>query len=194
MELFRRKKKTDEKKVDSKSAKISDDNKIIGKEGKKEKKEKKKSMKELYTEDKTAKIKPVPSAKLADTTGKKQSMQDLYRDSQASITGVKDGKKRKKEKKYRNAYKVLIKPLVTEKAANLGAENKYVFAVALEANKIEIAKAVGEVYGIKPLSVNVIKIRGKNVRYGRITGKRKDWKKAIITLPKGESIKVYEGV
>ncbi|MCU0679217.1 MAG: 50S ribosomal protein L23 [Planctomycetes bacterium] len=92
------------------------------------------------------------------------------------------------------AYRILIKPLVTEKAANLGAENKYVFAVAPSANKIEITKAVTQVYGIKPISVNIVRVKGKKVRYGRIRGERKDWKKAIIMLPAGKSINIYEGV
>jgi len=76
----------------------------------------------------------------------------------------------------------------------LGALNKYVFAVAKNTNKIEVAKAIKEIYGIKPVGVNVIRMSGKKARYGRISGRRKDWKKAIITLPKGETIKVYEGV
>ncbi|MCG2691137.1 50S ribosomal protein L23 [Candidatus Parcubacteria bacterium] len=76
----------------------------------------------------------------------------------------------------------------------MNAENKYIFEVAKKANKIEIAKAVIEVYGIKPVSVNIIKMQGKKTRYGKIAGKRKDWKKAVVTLPEGESIKVYEGV
>jgi large subunit ribosomal protein L23 len=93
-----------------------------------------------------------------------------------------------------NAYKIIMKPLVTEKVSDLGALNKYAFAVAKNANKIEVAKAIKEIYGIKPVGVNVIRMSGKKARYGRVTGKRKDWKKAIITLPKGQTIKIYEGV
>ena len=72
--------------------------------------------------------------------------------------------------------------------------NKYFFEVAKNANKIEVAKAIQEIYGVKPVSVNIIRMQGKKVGQGRTRGKRKDWKKAIITLKKGESIKVYEGV
>ncbi|MDD5071997.1 MAG: 50S ribosomal protein L23 [Patescibacteria group bacterium] len=89
---------------------------------------------------------------------------------------------------------MLLKPLVTEKATNLGVLNKYVFAVSSKANKIEIAKAVEEVYGIKPVKVNIIKGKGKTIRSGRIFGKRKDWKKAVVALPEGKTIKIYEGV
>ncbi|MDO8667619.1 MAG: 50S ribosomal protein L23 [bacterium] len=129
-----------------------------------------------------------------------KSMKDLYGTaSTASSTRLGAGKGKEVKKgqartTYGNAYKVLVKPLVTEKVSNLGALNKYVFAVAGDANKIEIAKAIKEVYGIKPTSVNVIKMMGKNARYGKISGKRKDWKKAIVTLPKDQAIKIYEGV
>jgi large subunit ribosomal protein L23 len=160
-------------------------------EDKKEKKDEKVDKKSTKVSD----IKKEEKEDIKKKRGeKKQSMRELYGESQVSSAPVKAGKKEKKKRKYGNAYKVLLKPLVTEKAANLGAGNKYVFAVSSKSNKIEIAKAVNEVYGIKPLGVNIIKMGGKKVRYGRLTGKRKDWKKAIVTLPKGESIKVYEGV
>ncbi|MCD4761725.1 50S ribosomal protein L23 [bacterium] len=99
-----------------------------------------------------------------------------------------------KKKLPGQAYKILVKPLITEKAANLGSENKYVFEVSVSTNKIEIAKAINEVYGVKPVSVNIVNVGGKKVRYGRHFGKRKDTKKAIITLPKGKTINIYEGV
>ncbi|OIO07421.1 50S ribosomal protein L23 [Candidatus Falkowbacteria bacterium CG1_02_41_21] len=89
---------------------------------------------------------------------------------------------------------MLVKPLVTEKATNLGGQNKYVFIVDINANKIEVAKAIDEVYGLNPISVNMVKMKGKQVARGRITGRRKDFKKAIVTLKKGETIQVYEGV
>ncbi|OGF26369.1 50S ribosomal protein L23 [Candidatus Falkowbacteria bacterium RIFOXYB2_FULL_47_14] len=89
---------------------------------------------------------------------------------------------------------MIIRPLITEKAANLGAVNKYAFVVSDRANKIEVEKAVNELYGIKPTSVNMLKVLGKKTRRGRVTGRRKNWKKAIVTLPKGKSINIYEGV
>lgn len=174
MGLFWRRKKIEdkEKRTESKTVGISDDKKTKKREDKEIVGSATKSMKELYSEKEDKKTKEVESVS-------------------KKTTAVKE---RKEKRKFGNAYKILLKPLVTEKAANLGTENKYVFAVASKANKVEIAKAVKEVYGIKPISVNIIKMSGKNVRSGRIIGKRKDWKKAIIALPKGESIKVYEGV
>jgi len=128
------------------------------------------------------------------TEDKKASMKDLYSESGKKDVASKNTKDKNVEKTSIYSYKVLVKPLVTEKASELGSENKYIFEVSKSANKIEIAKAIQGLYGIKPVKVNVIGIKGKNVRYGRMNGKRKDWKKAMITLPKGESIKIYEGV
>ena len=119
---------------------------------------------------------------------KKESMKDLYSGS------GKEVKKAAKDKVYGNAYRVLVKPLITEKASMEGASGKYTFEVAINTNKVEIAKSFEEVYGIKPVSVNSIKMEGKKVRHGKSLGKRKDWKKAIITLPKGKTINLYEGV
>ena len=122
-----------------------------------------------------------------------KSMKDLYSGAEAAKTKTA-AKAGEKKSVFGNAYKIIMKPLVTEKVSGLGALNKYVFAVAKNTNKIEVAKAIKEIYGIKPIGVNVIRMSGKKARYGRISGQRKDWKKAIITLPKGQTIKVYEGV
>jgi len=114
---------------------------------------------------------------------------DLYKDET-----TKDETKKATGNKVSNAYKVLVKPLVTEKGANFATSNKYLFAVANDTNKVEIKKAIEDVYGIKPTDVNVMNVLGKTKRFGRIKGKRKDWKKAIVTLPEGKTINVYEGV
>lgn len=89
---------------------------------------------------------------------------------------------------------VLIKPAVTEKAGALNELNQYVFVVDRGANKITIAKAVEAFYGVKPVAVNIINMPGKKVVRGRIKGQRSDWKKAIVTLPAGKTIAIYEGV
>lgn len=126
---------------------------------------------------------------------KKSSMKDLYGGAE-KVQVVSDGKSVEtvKVKKYDHAYRILVKPLVTEKASMLGLENKYAFAVATTANKIEVAKAIEAIYGVTPAKVNIIKVEGKKVRSRKNSGQRKDWKKAIVTLPAGKSIQVYEGV
>ena len=93
------------------------------------------------------------------------------------------------------AYRFLVKPIISEKAMNLkGDLNKYVFEVALSANKVEVAKAVAELYDVKVEKVNIVRVRGKRVRYGRRSGSTKAWKKAIVTLAPGNRIELVEGV
>ena len=107
-------------------------------------------------------------------------------------------KKDKQEKKARrvvgSAYKILIKPIVSEKATVLGVENKYVFQVSKKANKRVISVAIQAVYGIKPKKINIVNLYGKVRKYGRVTGRTSDKKKAIVTLPAGKTIQIYEGV
>jgi large subunit ribosomal protein L23 len=88
----------------------------------------------------------------------------------------------------------ISKPLISEKATDLMVENKYCFVVPVSANKTEVMKKVANLYGVKPLSVNFVKGRGKRVRYGRRFGWKKDFKKAIVTIAPGEKIEMYEGV
>lgn len=91
-------------------------------------------------------------------------------------------------------YDVLRGPLLTEKGTMLKeTENKVLFKVAKNANKIEIKKAVEEIFKVKVDAVATINCKGKRKRMGRYEGKRPDWKKAIITLKKGEKLDIVEG-
>ncbi|MFA6428660.1 MAG: 50S ribosomal protein L23 [Candidatus Buchananbacteria bacterium] len=83
---------------------------------------------------------------------------------------------------------LLVRPVITEKSANLAVQNKYVFAVLAKANKTEVAKVVAAIYGVTPIKVNMIKVRGRKVKYGKTSGETKAWKKALITLKAGEKI------
>ena len=86
-------------------------------------------------------------------------------------------------------YNVIISPLQTEKSTSIQAkENKYLFVVSRDANKIQVKKAVEEIYKVSVKSVNTQNILGKMRRVRREEGKRPDWKKAIVTLKKGEVI------
>lgn len=96
--------------------------------------------------------------------------------------------------KKRVVRDILVKPLVSEKATFLGQYGQYIFEVTKKANKNEIAKAILDTYGVKPIKINIVNLRGKKVRYGRIEGKTRARKKAIITLKPGEKIEVYEKV
>ncbi len=92
------------------------------------------------------------------------------------------------------AYKVLVRPLVTEKSAVAESGNKYSFVVSNTANKNQVKQAVAEVYGVKPAKINIMNIDGRVVRFGRGMGRRSDYKKAIVTLPAGSAIDIHAGV
>ena len=94
----------------------------------------------------------------------------------------------------REPYEILVKPLVSEKSMMMMGENKYSFAVAKDANKIEIKNAVEKLFNVTVLSVNTRTIQGKVKRQGRYEGKRPDVKKAIVTMKAGDQIKVFEGL
>ena len=92
-------------------------------------------------------------------------------------------------------YDVLLHPLLTEKGTLLKEkDNKIVFKVARKANKIEIKKAVEESFKVKVDCVATMNCKGKYKRMGKFEGKRPDWKKAIVTLKKGEKLDFIEGV
>ena len=87
-----------------------------------------------------------------------------------------------------DAYRILVKPLVSEKGYRQMSLGQYAFKVSTKANKISVRKAVEKVYDVKVDRVNIVKMRGKNKNFGRIASKSSDWKKAIVTLKKGEVI------
>ena len=91
-------------------------------------------------------------------------------------------------------FSVLLHPLVTEKLTRLAKHQQAAFVVDPSTNKIQVKKAVEAIYGVKPLRVQMVNVKGKAVRFGRSNGKRSDWKKAIITLPAGTSMEVFHGV
>ena len=93
-----------------------------------------------------------------------------------------------------NKFDVLIRPIITEKTTLLMQENKYTFQVPMNANKVEIRKAVESIFNVKVEKVATIRVLGKTKRMGRTMGKRSDYKKAIVTLKAGESIELFEGV
>jgi len=88
-------------------------------------------------------------------------------------------------------YEVIKSPLITEKATKLAKFNQYVFWVDKRANKIEIKKAIEEIYNVKVEKVRTINMKGKTkrIRWGQ-EGKTSSWKKAIVTLKEGYQIKV----
>jgi len=93
-----------------------------------------------------------------------------------------------------NQYEIVLRPIVTEKSS-LAKEtgNQYVFEVARDANKIEIAKAVERLFKVKVLTVRVMNMEGKKRRLGKFAGKRSDWRKAIVKISPKDKISFFEG-
>ena len=94
--------------------------------------------------------------------------------------------------KYVDPRQVVVRPIITEKSdKSVNYQNAYVFEVAADANKIEIHRAVEEIWGVKVLSVRTMNKKGKvrRVRYKR--GKTSQWKKAIVKLREGYAIDIY---
>lgn len=91
-------------------------------------------------------------------------------------------------------YEIIKRPLVTEKVDPYGAADaaaRYAFEVSRSANKHAIRAAVEQAFGVKVASVNTMMMHGKEKRFGRSTGKRPSWKKAIVTLREGHSLDLF---
>ena len=93
------------------------------------------------------------------------------------------------------AHDIIIKPIITEKTMGGMPNKKYTFKVAKEAGKIEIKRAVAEVFKVKVLRVNIVNVRGRYRRHGKYSGYTPSWKKAYGTLtPDSKAIEFFEGM
>lgn len=93
------------------------------------------------------------------------------------------------------ARDIILAPVITEKSVAALPEKKYTFRVAKGANKISIAKAVEEIFGVQVLKVNTVSMKGRKRRMGRNEGYTSDWKKAIVTLkPDSKTIEFFDGM
>ncbi len=87
----------------------------------------------------------------------------------------------------------LVRPIVTEKSTGyVGTDRTYVFEVAETASKSDVKAAIEAFYGVDVECVRTLVMRGKTKRFGRHHGKRKNWKKAYVTLREGDAINVFE--
>lgn len=94
----------------------------------------------------------------------------------------------------KTAQDIVIKPVITEDSMDRLQEGKYTFEVAKTANKVEIAKAVEELFDVKVVKVNTINVKGKQKRMGRSVGYRPDRKKAIVTVEGDKTIEFFDGM
>jgi large subunit ribosomal protein L23 len=95
----------------------------------------------------------------------------------------------------KTANEIIYQAIISEKGTILRDEqNCYVFKVHVQANKIEIKRAIEKAFAVKVLDVKTINMKGKAKRLGRYEGKRSEWKKALIRLKEGDSIDIFENV
>ena len=95
----------------------------------------------------------------------------------------------------KTAQDIIIAPVITEKSMSVIADKKYTFKVAKDANKVEIAKAVEEIFKVKVAKVNTLSVRGQARRMGRYSGYTASWKKAIVTLKAdSKTIEFFDGL
>ena len=92
-------------------------------------------------------------------------------------------------------HDIVIRPLITEKTSiQKEVNNQITFEVDRKANRVEIKKAIENIFNVNVVGVRTMQVKGKAKQRGRIAGKRRDWKKAIVTLMPGERIDFFEGV
>lgn len=96
----------------------------------------------------------------------------------------------------KTAYDIIKRPIITEQSMSQTQDKRYTFEVARDANKIEIAKAVEEIFGVKVAKVNTLNMLGKRKRQGaQPMGRRPSWKKAMVTLTaQSKPIEFFEGM
>jgi len=96
----------------------------------------------------------------------------------------------------RSAYEIILQPIITEQSMEHIDLKKYVFEVARDANKVEIRKAVEEIFGVEVDKVTTLNLKGKKKRVGRYPeGQRRNWKKAVVKLTDGsKTIEFFEGM
>ena len=93
------------------------------------------------------------------------------------------------------SHEIIKRPLITEKTSiQKELHNQLTFEVDRRANRVEIAQAIESIFNVRVAAVKTMQVTGKTKRRGRITGKRRDWKKAIVKLMPGERIDFFEGV
>lgn len=93
------------------------------------------------------------------------------------------------------AYEIIKRPIVTEKTSLQKEDfNQVTFEVDRRANRIEIRRAIEKIFKVKVVDIRTMQVKGKVKQRGRIVGKRRDWKKAVVTLMPGERIDFFEGV
>lgn len=135
--------------------------------------------------------KPEPAVHRGKTEKKKQA--EKIKESAKQAKQPHEAKSAEAAKSLTTAHKILKHPVLSEKSFRLQAANKYCFYVDNHANKHQVKTAVRELYGIRPVSVNMVRVRPqKKYRWGRAAGMTKGYKKAVVTMPEGTVLNLTE--
>ncbi|PIR03553.1 MAG: 50S ribosomal protein L23 [Candidatus Magasanikbacteria bacterium CG11_big_fil_rev_8_21_14_0_20_39_34] len=137
-------------------------------------------LKKLTKNETEEKVQAEPQIKAASPS--KKSPSDKQTKTRKTAIGINE------------AYRILVRPLVSEKTNTQESQGKYTFIISPTASKVEVKKAVQAVYGVLPSRVNISNVEGKKVRSGRFTGRRNDYKKAIVSVKKGERLDIHAGL
>jgi large subunit ribosomal protein L23 len=124
------------------------------------------------------------SAKATDEKAKKDETKEVTKAEAAAATRGPLAREHGGD-----SYRILVRPLMTEKTAMQQMKsNQYTFAVAPGATKVDVARSIRDLYGVKPTKVRMVNVEGKVVRHGRSSGREKTLRKAIVSLKEGETI------
>ena len=91
----------------------------------------------------------------------------------------------------KDARNIIIRPIITEHSYDMIEKNKYTFEVARDANKVEIAKAIEELFDVNVKKVNTMNVKPKRKRVRYVAGYTRKWKKAMVTIAEGLSIEIF---
>jgi len=141
-------------------------------------------------EKKEAPKKPLKGKKLPKKTIKKAEKEEIEKKPEEKSVKTEEPKIKLKKITRGEERWVLKAPHITEKATDLSEKNKYVFKVFPKANKIEIKKAIQDLYGVDVLAVRIINIPARRRKLGRNEGWQKGYKKAIIKIKQGQKIEI----
>ncbi len=158
-----------------------------------EKKQTKKPAAKTVASDKP-KAKTKKTAAPAKKAAKKETKKEVKKETKTEEGKEKETVVGKISSGEGLAQRLLVKPHVSEKAARLADQGVYVFDVSLDAEKVAVRKAVEAMYKVKVEKVRMIRGIGKPIKRGRRMSSRKDWKKALVQVKKGQTLDLYEGV
>lgn len=137
------------------------------------------------------KLKTIEKTKPKATDDKPAPVKNQPVKKETAPAPVKNADKEMRAAKYAH---ILRRPRITEKSTEANQNNQYIFDVSPQANKTDVMAAIKAIYEVKPLKVNIVNTAGKPISWGRISGRRRNCKKAIVKLPAGKTLDIYEGV